>query len=231
MISLLYKQWWKWLTLILITYTIVLGFMIEVPRLHTLSETIRNLFFHVPMWFSMIIVLLISFIYGIKYLRSGERRFDTLSVEMANMGLVLGFLGFATGTLWGVYTWGAGDWSKVGLILKDPKVLGAMLGILIYLAYLVLRGSMDDWVNRARISAIYNVFGFVMFFVFIFIMPRLTASIHPGSGGNPGFNVYDLDSRMRLVFYPAVIGWALLSIWIASLRFRIRMIKHSNFTK
>ena len=41
----------------------------------------------------------------------------------------------------------------------------------------------------------------------IFILPRLTDSLHPGSGGNPGFNVYDLNEQLRIVFYPAVIGF------------------------
>jgi heme exporter protein C len=55
----------------------------------------------------------------------------------------------------------------------------------------------------------------------IFIIPRMTSSMHPGSGGNPGFNMYDLDSTMRRVFYPAVAGWILLGVWIASTRIRI----------
>jgi heme exporter protein C len=46
--------------------------------------------------------------------------------------------------------------------------------------------------------------------------------MHPGSGGNPGFNMYDLDSTMRPVFYPAVIGWILLGTWLATLRIRIQ---------
>jgi heme exporter protein C len=55
-------------------------------------------------------------------------------------------------------------------------------------------------------------------------MPRLTASLHPGNGGNPGFNSYDLDSRLRLVFYPAVLGWVFIGFWIADLQIRIKQI-------
>jgi heme exporter protein C len=36
--------------------------------------------------------------------------------------------------------------------------------------------------------------------------------------------MYDLDSKMRMVFYPAVAGWILLGVWIATLRVRIRNI-------
>jgi heme exporter protein C len=52
-------------------------------------------------------------------------------------------------------------------------------------------------------------------------------SLHPGSGGNPGFNAYDLDNRMRLVFYPAVVGWFLVGIWIADLRARFKNLEEN----
>jgi heme exporter protein C len=64
-----------------------------------------------------------------------------------------------------------------------------------------------------------------MMFVFIMILPRLTDSLHPGNGGNPAFGKYDLDSDMRLVFYPAVIGWVLLSLWILDVK---KTISHFN---
>jgi heme exporter protein C len=97
-----------------------------------------------------------------------------------------------------------------------------------YMAYTVLRGSMDDDEKRARVSAVYNLFSFPVFVVLIFILPRLTDSLHPGNGGNPGFNSYDLDSRLRLVFYPAVIGWTLLGFWIAQLYSRIEQLNKQN---
>ncbi|MFZ9980770.1 MAG: ABC transporter permease, partial [Cyclobacteriaceae bacterium] len=85
-------------------------------------------------------------------------------------------------------------------------------------------GSLQSEEQRARLSAVYNIFAFAAMIPLIFIIPRLTSSVHPGSGGNPGFNMYDLDGRMRLVFYPAVIGWILLGYWIATMRIRIRKI-------
>jgi heme exporter protein C len=49
--------------------------------------------------------------------------------------------------------------------------------------------------------------------------------MHPGSGGNPGFNMYDLDNRMRLIFYPAVIAWILIGVWIVSIRVKVRTLE------
>ena len=45
-------------------------------------------------------------------------------------------------------------------------------------------------------------------------------SLHPGNGGNSGFNDLDLDNRLRVIFYPAVTGWVLLGVWMVDLRTR-----------
>jgi heme exporter protein C len=67
-----------------------------------------------------------------------------------------------------------------------------------------------------------------MLIVFLMILPRLNDSLHPGNGGNPGFNKYDLDSTMRMVFYPAVIGWILLGVWLMTLKIRIEKLKRKT---
>jgi heme exporter protein C len=72
---------------------------------------------------------------------------------------------------------------------------------------------------------VYNIFAWVMLIVFLLILPRMTDSLHPGNGGNPGFGKYDLDNGMRLVFYPAIIGWSLLGAWLASLGIRLRQLE------
>jgi len=94
-----------------------------------------------------------------------------------------------------------------------------------YFAYLILRNSLTDLQQRARIGAIYNIFAFAAFIPLIFVLPRLTDSLHPGNGGNPGFNAYDLDSKLRMVFYPAIIGWTLFGAWIATVRVRMRRVQ------
>lgn len=211
---------WKSLAVALVFYTLIFGFLGEVPRLPILNETIRNLYFHVTMWFGMMIILLISLIYSIKLLSTNNQKFDIIAAETANTGILFGTIGIVTGMIWAKFTWGV-FW------ISDPKLNGAAITLLIYLAYLVLRNSIDDPSKKSRISAVYNIFSFVMLTVFLIILPRMTDSLHPGNGGNPGFNNYDLDSKMRLVFYPAIVGWTLIGIWIASLRIRLRTFKMS----
>ncbi|HEX5171792.1 MAG TPA: cytochrome c biogenesis protein CcsA [Cyclobacteriaceae bacterium] len=211
------KTWAKITGILLLFYVHIGGMLFSVPRLSILNETIRALYFHVPMWFGMVFLFIASVYYAIKYLISPNYEFDLKSVEFANVGIMFGILGMLTGMLWANYTWGS-PWHG------DPKQVGAGISLLVYLAYFVLRGSLDNQEQKARLSAVYNVFAFAAMVPLIFIIPRLTSSMHPGSGGNPGFNVYDLDSRMRMVFYPAVIGWFLIGIWIATLRIRTRRI-------
>mgnify|MGYP001006947342 FL=1 len=213
------QSWWKVVCVLLLGYTVTGGILLPVPALDIINETIRNLYFHVPMWFTMIILFLVSFIYAIRYLRSGDLKHDIYSAEFTKVGIFFSILGMLTGMEWAKYTWGAA-WSN------DPKQLGTAICMLIYFAYLVLRGGMKDEEKRAKISSVYNVFAFALMIPLLWILPRMVDSLHPGSGGNPGFNTYDLDADMRMVFYPAVIGWILLGVWISTLRIRLSIITH-----
>ncbi len=218
--------WWKILCVVLLVYSFTAGFLSPVPRVEQLNETIRNLYFHVPMWFGMTFLLVISFGYSIHYLASNKINSDFMAVESANMGILYSILGILTGMIWAQYTWGY-FWSK------DPKQNAAAVAVLIYLAYFVLRGSFQDENQRARISAIFNILAFPTFIALIYIMPRMVDSLHPGAGndedgrGNPGFNQYDRDRQMNIIFYSANIGFILLGIWITSIRVRLKKIELS----
>ncbi|MGZ4009124.1 MAG: ABC transporter permease, partial [Mucilaginibacter sp.] len=61
----MYQTWWKVLAVVLVFYTLIAGFLLHVPVLPILHETIRNLYFHVPMWFAMLAVFVISVFYSV----------------------------------------------------------------------------------------------------------------------------------------------------------------------
>lgn len=212
------KTWLKIVTVVLLVHVHIAGLILDVPRLNILNETIRSLYFHVPVWFSMTVLYTLSLYYSIRYLRKPSLGFDHRAVEYANTGIAFSFLGLLTGMLWAKSTWGT-FWTS------DPKLNGAAITTLVYLAYFVLRGSVENQEQRNRLSAVYNIFAYAAMVPLIFIIPRLSPSLHPGSGGNPGFNTYDLDNQMKVVFYPAVIGWILMALWIASLRIRLRTVE------
>jgi heme exporter protein C len=213
-------KWWKIAGFILVLYSIIEGLFGAVPNLPILENSIRNLYFHVPMWFTMISLLLFSFIKSIQTLNNKNTvnlNYDSEAEVFANTAMFFGIAGLCTGMIWAKNTWGA-YWTN------DPKLNAAAVAMLLYAAYFVLRSSIVDEEKRARISAVFNIFCFPIYVVLVFILPRLTDSLHPGNGGNPGFNSYDLDSRLRMVFYPAVMGWILIGFWIADIGKRTKKI-------
>jgi heme exporter protein C len=217
------KNWYKILSVILILYSLVWGLLNQVPRLDILNETIRNVYYHVPIWFAMLFMMTVSMIQSIQSLSKNTVHNDTMAYNAAVVGFFFAIPGLLTGSVWAKYTWGTW-WT-----FQDPKLNGVAISILIYLAYFVLRASVDDELKRARISAVYNIFAFVMMNVFIMILPRLTDSLHPGNGGNPAFSKYDLNADMRMVFYPAVIAWVLMSYWLYEIKNRISKLSQTLY--
>lgn len=214
---------YKIISVLLILYTLVWGLLNPVPRLDILNETIRNVYYHVPIWFAMLFMMTVSMVYSVKSLQNNKVSSDSRAFNAAIVGFFFSIPGLLTGSLWAKFTWGTW-WT-----FQDPKLNGVAISILIYLAYFILRASIDDELKRARISAVYNIFAFVMMNVFIMVLPRLTDSLHPGNGGNPAFGKYDLDDNMRTVFYPAVIGWVLFSAWLFELKNRMSVIKNKLY--
>lgn len=186
----------------------------KFPYRSILNETIRNTFFHVALWMAMFVLYLIALYHAIQYLRTGRKEHDWWSVSFNRSGILYGILGLLTGSLWAKYTWG-GWWTN------DVKLNMAALAMFIYFGYLLLRSSLNDEEKKARVSAAFNIFAFVALIPLVFVIPRLTDSLHPGNGGNPALGGEDLDHTLRLVFYPSILALILLGTWMAQLRFRI----------
>lgn len=216
------RHWYKIASAMLIFYTLVVGLLNPVPHLDILNETIRNVYYHVPIWFALLFMMSVSLYYSIVSLAGNEIPSDSKAYNAALVGFFFSLPGIATGSLWARFTWGTW-WT-----FQDPKLNGVAISILIYLAYFILRRSVEDEMKRARIAGVYNIFAYVMMMVFIMVMPRLTDSLHPGNGGNPAFSKYDLNSNMRLVFYPAVAGWILFGCWLFELKNRITFLNEKS---
>src|SRR5690606_12555910 len=110
----------KILGILLLLYSIIMGLVGPVPALPIVNETIRNVYFHVPMWFTMFALYIISVVYSIKYLSSNNHRHDLIDVESVNVGIIFCIFGFVSGMLWANFTWGD-PWSN------DPKMNGSAI--------------------------------------------------------------------------------------------------------
>lgn len=211
---------------------------ITFPFRGHLAETIRNTYFHVSLWFAMIFVFIAGCVYAVKYLRRSGKTSDELpgvvslrdkadywSVAFTSVGMLFGTLGLATGAVWAKYTWGS-FWSW------DPKQVTTLIALLIYAGYFVLRAAFRDPEQRARLSAVYNIFAFILLIPLIYVLPRMANnSLHPGMAGNPALGGEDLDSTMRMVFYPIIIGWTLIGFWMATVSYRIQVARERILEK
>lgn len=187
-----------WMTLVILG-----GFLLRIPRISILEHTARNLYFHVPMWFTLMAAFFLAAWHALRYLGTERRLHDIRSEEAAKVGAVFGLLGLVTGIVWARFTWYVGTdiWWNF-----DPKQTMAAGQLLIFGAYFVLRSSIDDPRKRGRIAAVYLLFATVTMPFLLYVIPRQFDSLHPGAEGNPAFS--DITHPiMRVVFYPAVIGF------------------------
>lgn len=192
---------------------------INFPFRGILFETVRNTYFHVPLWFGMLFLFIGATYNSFMFLRTKDPDHDLRAEVKTAVGLLFGLLGIVTGMLWAKATWGT-YWTW-----KEIKLNMTAIALLIYFAYFVLRNAFDDLERRGKVAAVYNLFAFVAALVLINVIPRMTDSLHPGSGGNPAMGGSDLDGTMRWVFYPAIIGWSLLGYWMATLYYRFRVVE------
>lgn len=187
------------------------------PFMPILYETIRNQFFHVAIWMAMFIILLVSCYHSVRYLIGNDLYHDIRSSSLTSIALVFGIAGLLTGSMWARFTWGAW-WTN------DVKLNMTAIAMLIYFSYWILRSSVTDVDSRARLSGVFNIFAFIALMILVMVIPRMTDSLHPGNGGNPGFAEDDLDDTLKAVFYPAVIAYTLIGLWIAQLYTRYQSI-------
>lgn len=191
------------------------------PFRSILIESIRNLFFHVPLWFGMVLLALYSTYFSVRYLNSNYLKDDHKVFALIRVVFLFGLLGLITGSIWAKVTWGS-FWTT------DVKLNMSAIVVMMYGGYLLLRESISDRDRMMRILNAYNIFVFIAMIPLIFVVPRIQDSLHPGNGGNPGLGAEDLDGNMRVVFYPAVIGFTLLGLWLANLLFRISRLEAST---
>lgn len=214
-------NYWKYVLVIWMTAVIVAAFLISIPDVPILHETSRNLFFHVPMWFAMTVVFGAGLVFSIRYLITNNMRMDAWAESATLIGILFGICGLLTGSLWARFTWGTW-WT-----FAEPKMNLSAMAMMIYVAYFILRSAYDDPEKRAKIAAVYNIFAATTVPFLLYVVPRQLPSLHPGADGNPAFSELTAP-ELRIVFYPAVIGFIGLAVWITQLRYRYVMLKKES---
>ena len=227
----LIKNSYKILAIVLLLYAIIYGMMVQMPYNPIWGQSSRAIFYHVPMWFAMLVMMGISVWHSIKLLRSldpdAERLqnplfFDIKAKEAARVGVLFNILGLATGIVWSRVTWGenipgnefAAWWAW------DPIQVCALVSLLIYLAYFLLRSSFSEEEPRAKISAVYNIFAASTLIPLFFVVPRMLSGLHPTAEKGSFVFREGVTPEIRMILYPGMIGFICLGIWLYNLRHR-----------
>jgi len=220
------KTWMKLALGIWMTGVVFFGFAMPIGDIPGLGPKARIIFFHVPMSWLAVLAFFMSMWYGIAYLRKKDITYDIKSATAAELGFVFSILATVTGSIWARFNWGS-FWNW------DPRETSIFVLLLIYGAYFSLRTALEIEERRASLSAVYSIVAFVTVPFFVFIMPRIMFSLHPGGGGsaapivNSNGKMY-LDMNMRFVFYASLIGFSFLYIWLFQMRTKIGLLAYNN---
>ncbi|WNJ17432.1 cytochrome c biogenesis protein CcsA [Pontibacter sp. G13] len=228
---------YKALAILLVGYALIGGLTMTLPELPQLEQSSRVMFYHVPMWFALQVLMAISLFHSIRLLRlldpdnpstANPMEADIKAREAAYAGVIFNILGLLTGIIWSRVTWGAAMpatnfsawWGW------DPTQVSALIALLIYLAYFLLRRSFTDEEQRAKVSAVYNIFAFATLIPLFFIIPKVTEGLHPTAGkGSFIFDKSQISNEFRMILYPGMLGFILLGLWLNSVRTRISLVK------
>jgi len=203
---------WRLLIFLWIATTMVVA-LLAAPLVPVLQETTRVLYFHIPSAWITVLALGWSMINSMLYLIRRDLKHDDHAASAAELGLVFCIVATVTGSIWAKSMWGSWwNW--------DPRETSIFFVLLIYGAYLALRGSIEGEEKRARLSAIYSIVAFVAVPPLIFVVPRIYSTLHPDPIINSSGKI-DMDPMIRWCFFSMLLGFTFLFSWLQSLRVRV----------
>ena len=183
----------------------------------TAAETYaqRIIYFHVPSaWLSML-AFSVTMIASVAYLVTSQRRWDSLALSSAEIGLVFTIAATASGSVWAKPAWNVW-WTW------DPRLTTYTILFLLYVAYFMLRSAMEDPARRARFAAVYGIFAFLSVPI-TFMSIRWWRTIHPVLiDPKEGFG---LTSHMMSAFFFSLAAFSLFYVVILWHRFRLEQTR------
>jgi heme exporter protein C len=192
------------------------AFLWARPAESFVGESSRIVFFHVPMaWVSTLAFFMAAWS-SIQWLRKRRFEDDDAAAGAARLGFLFCVLATITGSIFAKVMWNS-YWNW------DPRETSIVLLLLVYGAYLGLRGAIEEPERRATLSAAYALVAVVTVPFLVFAVPRMYASLHPDTVINARGKV-EMSSDIRTVFFSSMIAFMLLFFWIYNLDRRVSRI-------
>ncbi len=184
----------------------------------TMGNVQRLFYFHVGAAWVGAVVFAVALLCGFLYLRRPNRIYDALALASVEIGLV-----FLTMTIIGGSFWGKPAWNTWWI--WSPRLTLITVAWLVYAAYFMLRGAIEDPHKRARYAAVYAIISFVTI-ILTYLSIRIFRDIHPvviggtteaAAGAAEGLQEFSgLDSaKMGITLLINVIAFSILgTAWI-----------------
>ncbi len=194
------------------------------PYVPGLDEKVRLINIHVPVAWVSVLAFLFAMFYSIRYLMTKDAEYDIMASSSAFLGTVFAVLATVTGMVWAKANWGS-YWNW------DPRETSIFILLLIYFAYFALRMSIDKHEVRSRLSSVYAIIAFISVPFFVFVMPRISQGLHPGSGSEdnmgPVMSGGDsmLSSDLLITFGISFTAFTILYFWILNISVRSKILE------
>jgi heme exporter protein C len=181
------------------------------PREATMGDVQRIFYFHVSSAWVGFAAFFVTFVGGIGYLARGERRWDILALSSVEIGLTFITMAVITGSLWARPVWGT-YWTW------EPRLTISAVQLLIYVAYGMLRASVEGAERKARFAAAYGIVAFVTVPLSWFAI-RWWRTLHPDvlTGGEG----MAFTPKMGHTLLTSLLAFTLL--YVTLLRQRVRL--------
>ncbi len=151
------------------------------------------------------------------YLARRNLKADNLALSAAELGLLFCLLATASGSIFAKAAWGS-FWNW------DPRETSIVILLMIYGAYFALRSAVGDPDKRRVFAAVYSILAFATVPFLVFVVPRITASLHPEDTMNPAKP--GMDPKTLKVFLGSLIAYTGLFVWMLMLRLRLLKLEH-----
>ncbi len=172
----------------------------------------RIFYFHVGIAWVAGLALFVTFICSIIYLWRGEnRKYDIIASASVEIGVVFGVMVLASGMLWARPVWNTW-WTW------DPRLTTTAICEFLYVAYLMLRGAVDDPQRRARFSAVYGVIAFASVPITYF-STKWFNTIHPDLFN--GQSLSPLTDTMKPAMFISLAAFTLVYITLLRMRAKV----------
>jgi heme exporter protein C len=165
---------------------------------------IQKIFYlHVPLAIVALFGFVAGGIFGIRYLRDGDRAHDLRSYVAIHLSLIFGVATLITGSIWAKASWG--HW----WLWDEPTLVSFLIVFLLYACYTPLRFSIEDPERQARTAAVFAITAGA-FVPLNFLAVRMAESLsHPrvlrATGGS-------MPGDMYLTFLVSLAAMAVLFV-------------------